>query len=220
MHIPRSSAFLSFSLIISCVRASGGTSAGKGANWGGFWSGCGKETLSLLKASRRSIDCSNNMKKVFELKQELTSKNNQNDTRVDCVTLNITCLSALLTLSSSRSSRARILLSVFPSKSENEFKHHVIRFATFWSKNCWTHRKDGARKWGDTSVIRHIISCNISMTEVIHNKARNEPLKGFNNYQLKSTKCYVKNFAVCIRCIEYHSIHPSHILFKSKIYNI
>lgn len=54
MPIPRSSAFFSFSLIISWVRGSGGASTGTGASW----EGCGKDALSLLKASSRSTDCS------------------------------------------------------------------------------------------------------------------------------------------------------------------
>jgi len=54
--LPRSSAFFSFSFIISCVRGSGATT-GMGAKGGGFGRGVGKDALSLLKASKRSIDC-------------------------------------------------------------------------------------------------------------------------------------------------------------------
>lgn len=65
--LPRSSAFFSFSLIISCVRASGGTS-GNVANEGAFGLGCGKLALSLLKASRRSMACNKRMHQFIEIK--------------------------------------------------------------------------------------------------------------------------------------------------------
>jgi len=55
--LPRSSAFFSFSFISSWVRASGART-GSGANGGGFGRGCGREALSLLKASKSSVDCS------------------------------------------------------------------------------------------------------------------------------------------------------------------
>lgn len=54
---PNSSAFFSFSVIISCVRASGGkvTSVGRGARGGGLANGCGINALSLLKASSNDM---------------------------------------------------------------------------------------------------------------------------------------------------------------------
>jgi hypothetical protein len=57
---PNSSAFFSFSFIISCVRASGGkiTSVGRGARGGGLASGWGIKALSLLKASSNDMACS------------------------------------------------------------------------------------------------------------------------------------------------------------------
>jgi hypothetical protein len=67
--VPNSSAFFSFSFIISCVRASGGkvTSVGRGARGGGLPSGCGIKALSLLKASSKDMACNQGSRSVYKL---------------------------------------------------------------------------------------------------------------------------------------------------------
>lgn len=132
--LPRSSAFFSFSFIISCVRASGATT-GRGAKGGGFGRGVGKDALSLLKASKRSIDCLEIDRKPKELlvspqkldnyldglTHELEGKIQQLQSHMDLHVKErpLTCLSALLVLSSSTTSKARILRSDLPSRSAN-----------------------------------------------------------------------------------------------------
>lgn len=134
MGLPRSSAFFSFSLISSCVRASGGTS-GNVTNEGAFGIGCGKLALSLLKASRRSTACNKRMHKFIEKKLYWNIRRVAKEQK-------ITCLSALLALSSSTTSKVRILLSVCPSKSANPYCSQVITNTIAVQPQChaeWEH---------------------------------------------------------------------------------